>query len=232
MRLLWTIFLGVFLLSCSADKKGKSNNSKGGGQTPPPKCGVNQYLNKDNLCANISTFYNKEYCADRGSIFIEATKKADGSYSSNHSCRALATEYSDGTSCLTDGAKDVCSKGEFKVREIGCLDCPAGSYSDTDDSDSCKLCNLGQFQDKGQTSCKACGEGQFADSLGSTQCKVYSDITNLTCTAGVIVFRQVRRHKIKGVNLAKMVNSLVPITLIAARQLTLTLLLQRLLPVG
>ena len=60
-----------------------------------------------------------------------------------------------------------CRLGYGWVDGVGCEECEAGTYSDTEDMQGCKQCEPGTYNElSGMTSCIACPSGKWSDALG------------------------------------------------------------------
>lgn len=76
---------------------------------------------------------------------------------------SIATSVSDCTMCLAGTAS--------KNPESGCEDCLAGSYSDSDGSQTCTECEVGKSSsESAATSCTNCEAGKYSKETRSTQC--------------------------------------------------------------
>jgi hypothetical protein len=65
----------------------------------------------------------------------------------------------------------LCDRGNYLASAISCLDCDAGTYSNTAGVSSCTLCGVGFYQETaGQTTCHECNAGDTTEGTGQAVC--------------------------------------------------------------
>lgn len=102
--------------------------------------------------------------------------KIQGTYFDTDNCKCFSCDKFNTTSCqncCTRCNRDFCTGCALGVglktrtAKMGCVECEAGTYSDTDKDESCKECKKGYYQNETRkSSCKLCDKGHYCDETG------------------------------------------------------------------